>query len=234
MKNIKQFNDFAGEDGYLIVDGLSNEIEGGKKKLSDVKNEIISEIPEPPEPPEQVQADWEQDDDTQKDYIKNKPDIPSKGYIRRTISVESEGQKFNINNVNDRESLTVNLVQRNITADDTYIYLSEDCDDALILLNAPRGDEAESIYCYRNNTLLTNIYQITPKFSDVDYIIQSTREDGSGMGIPTDWNETKLTYADKSDGYDKLYNIDLRNVTKVLVKIVADYAFIYPIEFNAQ
>lgn len=55
MKNIKQFNDFAGEDGYLIVDGLSNEVEGGKKKLSDVKNEIISEIPEPPE---QVQANW--------------------------------------------------------------------------------------------------------------------------------------------------------------------------------
>lgn len=70
MKNIKQFNDFAGEDGYLIVDGLSNEVEGGRKKLSDVKNEIIGEIPEPPE---QVNADWNAE--SGKAQILNVPDV---------------------------------------------------------------------------------------------------------------------------------------------------------------
>lgn len=231
MKNIKQFNDFAGEDGYLIVDGLSNEVEGGKKKLSDVKNEIINEIPEPPE---QVQANWEQDDDTQKDYIKNKPDIPSNRYERKTIEVvaEEDGyRKYNFN-VNEMESLTVNLKSVVSYSSTVKIHLSENCDNALVLLNAPDGHEAESISCYRGNTELTNIYQITPIFSEVPYLIQSTRKDGSGMGTPTDWDETKLIDAHQFIGYKKLYNSTLRNITKVLVKIIADYAFIYPIEFK--
>ena len=65
MKNIREFDDFEGQDGYLIVDGLTEDVSGGKKKLSD----IVSE---------QVQSDWEQDDTTAKDYIKNKPDVSNK------------------------------------------------------------------------------------------------------------------------------------------------------------
>ena len=66
---ISAFGNFTGTNtqGYVIVGG-SNGVEGGKKLLSDIV----------PVVPEQVQADWEQDDTTQKDYIKNKPDVSNK------------------------------------------------------------------------------------------------------------------------------------------------------------
>lgn len=36
MKDIRYFNDYAGEDGYIIVDSIEGEIPGGKKKLSEL------------------------------------------------------------------------------------------------------------------------------------------------------------------------------------------------------
>lgn len=64
---ISAFGNFTGTNtqGYVIIGGKDG-VEGGKKLLSDIV----------PVVPEQVQADWEQDDDTQKDFIKNKPNIP--------------------------------------------------------------------------------------------------------------------------------------------------------------
>lgn len=35
-KAIKEYNDFTGQDGYLIVDGLDDQTPGGKKLLSEV------------------------------------------------------------------------------------------------------------------------------------------------------------------------------------------------------
>lgn len=80
-QEISAFSNFSGtnEQGYVIVGG-SNGVEGGKKILSDIV----------PVVPEQVQADWEQDDDTQKDYIKNKPDIPQ--IDEETIIINDENK----------------------------------------------------------------------------------------------------------------------------------------------
>lgn len=36
MKEIKEFEDFDGQDGYLIVDGLDAETPGGRKLLSKI------------------------------------------------------------------------------------------------------------------------------------------------------------------------------------------------------
>ena len=36
MKNIKDFNDFEGQDGYVIVDGTDENTPGGKKLLSTI------------------------------------------------------------------------------------------------------------------------------------------------------------------------------------------------------
>ena len=40
---IKEYDDFAGQDGYIIVDGLDNQTPGGKKLLSD-----LSAVPDLP------------------------------------------------------------------------------------------------------------------------------------------------------------------------------------------
>ena len=41
-------------------------------------------------PTEQVQADWEQSDNTKKDYIKNKPDIPEPDYYSIYLNNQNE------------------------------------------------------------------------------------------------------------------------------------------------
>lgn len=99
-QEIREFGDFTGENnqGYIIVGGKTADVEGGKKLLSDVI----------PVVPEQVQSDWEQEDDTQKDYIKNKPDIPTAPDIETTgdgsgaIRLSNGSITLNI----DRNSLT--------------------------------------------------------------------------------------------------------------------------------
>ena len=82
MKNIKQFDDFTGEDGYLVVDGLTDSVPGGKKSLSDVKNEIISEVPTPPE---QVNADWNAE--SGKAQILNKPTVENGAQVNKIESI---------------------------------------------------------------------------------------------------------------------------------------------------
>ena len=81
-QEIREFGDFTGENnqGYIIVGGKTADIEGGKKLLSDIV----------PVVPEQVQADWEQDDDTKKDYIKNKPNIPQIDEVTIIINDENK------------------------------------------------------------------------------------------------------------------------------------------------
>ena len=42
---IKEYNDFAGQDGYLIVDGLDDQTPGGKKLLSDLGGSNVPNYP---------------------------------------------------------------------------------------------------------------------------------------------------------------------------------------------
>ena len=161
MKNIKQFNDFAGEDGYLIVDGLSNEVEGGKKKLSDVKNEIISEIPEPPE---QVNADWEQNDDTKKDYIKNKPTVEDGAQVNKieSISIDDtklvidENKNVNINIDNGGLEFLNGSLEINTGTGGLYVKDGElDVHCKYPIENYSSSDEQDIRLIYDDSTLLT-------------------------------------------------------------------------------
>jgi hypothetical protein len=44
-KAIKEYGDFAGQDGYLIVDGLDNQTPGGKKLLSELSGSNVPNYP---------------------------------------------------------------------------------------------------------------------------------------------------------------------------------------------
>lgn len=216
---------FVSSTGYVATD--NNYTTDEKTKLAGIEAGAQAN----------VKPDWDAEAGSDAEIL-NKPVIPAKGYTRRTITVESNedgGRIFNFN-VNDRESLTVNLNPQYSFSSTVHIHLSDDCDDAIILLNAPQGHEADSVECYRGDTRLTSIRQLVPKLSDIRYLLCSTKEDGSEIALPTDWSDVAFASGDVSqfNGYKILYNVDIGNnaVTKMLVRIVADYAFMYPVEFK--
>lgn len=216
---------FVSSTGYVATD--NNYTTNEKTKLYGIESGAQANI----------KPDWDAEAGSDAEIL-NKPVIPAKGYTRRTITVESienGGRIFNFD-VNDRESLTVNLKRSGTYSSTVHIHLSDDCDDAIILLNAPHGHEAESVGCYRGDTPLTLIRQLVPKLNGIPYLLCSTKEGGSEMEIPTDWSDVGFASGDAAqfNGYEKLYNNDIGNdaVTKLLVRIVADYAFMYPVEFN--
>lgn len=45
MKEIKEFKDFEGQDGYLIIDGLDEQTPGGKKLLSELGGSNVPNYP---------------------------------------------------------------------------------------------------------------------------------------------------------------------------------------------
>lgn len=46
MQNIREFGTYTGEDGYLIVDSISGDIPGGKKRLTEVGGFIYQNLDE--------------------------------------------------------------------------------------------------------------------------------------------------------------------------------------------
>ena len=44
-KAIKEYNEFAGQDGYVIVDGLDDQTPGGKKLLSELGGSNVPNYP---------------------------------------------------------------------------------------------------------------------------------------------------------------------------------------------
>ena len=234
MKNIKQFDDFTGEDGYLIVDGLSNEVEGGRKKLSDVKNEIISEIPEPPE---QVNADWNAE--SGKAPILNKPTIPSSGYTRVNLgTITPENSLFTIN-VNNKEAIKVQLGPYGQGRTKTFrLNLSNDCDDAIIDISDPykllRQMYENSVY--RGDDKLLIMAPIVHDLTTADDLLKTTRESGSGWGLPEDFEDfgfafpiAKLGSDYESDVKNRYKELDSEYYTRLIIRIVADYVYVHPI-----
>lgn len=113
---ISAFGNFTGTNtqGYVIIGGKDG-VEGGKKLLSDIV----------PVVPAQVQADWEQDDDTQKDFIKNKPNIPQ--IDEETIILDDEDKLSVANPIpysigNAGKVLTVETNQGDLSWQDLITY----------------------------------------------------------------------------------------------------------------
>lgn len=184
-----------------------------------------------------IKPDWDAEAGSDAEIL-NKPVIPAKGYTRKTLTVraDEDGNRIFNFNVNDRESLIVNLEKVSSASTTVHIHLSDDCDDAIILLNAPKGYEAGFIACYRGDTELISIRQLVHNLDNIPYLLRSIRQDGSGIGVPTDWSEVDFASGNvaQNNGYKILYNVDIGSdkVKKMLVRIVADYAFIYPVEFD--
>jgi hypothetical protein len=44
MKEIKEFETFTGNDGYLLIDGLTEQVAGGKKQLSEVVGDKLPPV----------------------------------------------------------------------------------------------------------------------------------------------------------------------------------------------
>lgn len=47
MQNIRNFSDYQGDDGYIIVDGIEKEMPGGKRLLSEVAGFMYQEFEDP-------------------------------------------------------------------------------------------------------------------------------------------------------------------------------------------
>ena len=153
IQEISAFSNFSGtnEQGYVIVGG-SNGVEGGKKILSDIV----------PVVPEQVQADWEQDDNTQKDYIKNKPDVSNKIEsisIADTKLVPDENKNVNINLTNGGLTLEQCILKINTGTGGLYVNDGElDIHCEYPLTNNPSSDGKCIKLSYDDSTLLTGAY----------------------------------------------------------------------------
>lgn len=230
-QEIREFGDFTGENnqGYIIVGGKTADIEGGKKLLSDIV----------PNVPEQVQADWEQDDDTQKDYIKNKPTITSSGYTRVNLgTITPENSLFTIN-VNNKECIKVQLGPSCQGHSKNFrLNLSNDCDDAIIDISDPykllRQMYENSVY--RGNEKLLIMSPITYNLDRSYVVLKSIRPNGSGTGLPKDFED--FDFADNvailGSNYDSnvknLYKeLDCEYYTRLIIRIVADYVYVHPI-----
>lgn len=231
-QEIREFGDFTGENnqGYIIVGGKTADIEGGKKLLSDVI----------PSVPEQVQSDWEQDDDTQKDYIKNKPTITSSGYTRVDLgNITATNALFTIN-VNNKECIKAKLgPSSSMHGIRTFrLNLSNDCDDAIIDISDPyrllRTIKENSVY--RGNDKLLIMAPIVHYLTASYDILKSIRASGSGVGLPENFDDFAFAYpiatlgSSYSTDVKDLYNeLDCEHFTRLIIRIVADYVYVHPI-----
>ncbi len=92
---------------YAEKEDLSNvAFSGSYNDLSDT----------PDIPPVQVQSDWDQDDDTQPDYIKHKPDIPS-GQVQSNWAEEDSDKVSYIQNKPDIANMIAEEQSRAIAAE---------------------------------------------------------------------------------------------------------------------
>lgn len=93
----KQLAPCAVEDLTALQAELQGIIAAATAKLEELQAIDIDK----PIPDEQIQADWNQSDNTQKDFIKNKPTIPTIPTIPSKLSDLSNDTNFITKNVND-------------------------------------------------------------------------------------------------------------------------------------
>ena len=212
---------FVSKTGYVATDNNYTTTE--KNKLDGI--ETGAQV--------NVQPDWNATAGSAAEIL-NKPAIPSSGYTRVTRNATINNDEFVVP-VNNRESVTAILTRGSSTTDTVKLELSNDCDDAIVFLDGSAAYEGISgVDCYRGNTQLRVILPIQRELQDVDYLLQSTNYSGSGRAVPSSWNEVGLvsaSYADRYD-YEKLYphNISRDGVRNLLVRIVADYAFVHYVD----
>lgn len=228
-QEIREFGDFTGENnqGYIIVGGKTADIEGGKKLLSDIVPVI----------PEQVNADWNAE--SGKAQILNKPTIPSSGYTRVNLgTITADNDLFTIN-VNNKEVIKVQLGPHGVGRSKNFrLNLSNDCDDAIIDISDPytllRQMHENSVY--RGNEKLLIMTPIVHNLISADGILKTTRESGSGWGLPEDFEDFGFAtdVAEFGSDYESEVNyrykeLDCEYYTRLIIRIVADYVYVHPI-----
>lgn len=220
MKNIRNFNDFEGQDGYLIVDGITEEVSGGKKKLSEIIPEIPTKVSDLTndsnfitlnDVPAQVQADWNQTTMTAKDYIKNKPTIVEEvsiyqghhGYIDVPISAGKIFLDFGTGALDVNESGIIDF----------------SCDYPLY------NDDGAAVLLYDDDTLTLDdnhgylaVKHPVPDPSDENKPAQD------GYVLTYDADSDSIVWAAPAGGGGALPEYTLADVNKVLyVKPLTDY-----------
>lgn len=94
--------------GDFIIDGLVNKVINIKPDWNAASGSDAEILHKPTIPAAQIQSDWNQSDSTAKDYIKNKPTIPSAvtestvsgwGFTKNAGTVTSTGGTVAVNNI---------------------------------------------------------------------------------------------------------------------------------------
>ena len=213
--------EFVSKTGYVVTD--NNYTTSEKNKLDGI--ETGAQV--------NVQPDWNATAGSAAEIL-NKPAIPSSGYTRVTRDATIYQGEFVVP-VNNRESVTAILAGGSYSTETVKLELSNDCDDAIVFLDGSSAiDGIAGVGCYRGNTKLRVILPIQRKVQEVNYLLKSTADGGSGAEIPSGWNEVALVSASVADRYEyeKIYPIDIStyHVSNLLVRIVADYAFVHYVD----
>lgn len=177
----------------------------------------------------------------------NKPSIPTLGYTRVSRQVSPQYHDTGIYqttytiNVNNREAITATLDKSSSPySKGVILELSDDCDDAIICINTNENDEVDYGFCKRGSNSLIQIVPVTPTIDIYDdgNILASNNYVGCSYEVPTDWSDVKLLDPDAKiatfdNQYSKLYSSGSGlNLIQFVVRIIADCAFYYPVNWK--
>lgn len=213
-------------NSHLDIDAssiLSSAYNYTDAKVSQVSGDIvniISEVTGSLPIPEQVQSDWNQDDDTQVDYIKNKPDLDIyathdelETTVTNIVSSVSSVLQSEIENIDLSSYATHDEVNTAITnaSGDIINYVDNSIDNVTNVIESVSGDLQEQINnipaqvqsdwdevdsskpSYIENKPDLSIYATNTELGEVSGNIVSMIPDPQ---VQSDWNQTDDTQVD--------------------------------------